>query len=262
MSTNKNINSREVPKLPSEDDKVDWALFQFRIRTSLSGKKKADRVIGATRPEINEEHYHNLLADDGVETRRSENYLYELRRNQRIHDTDEVLLFSTLVQGCELNETALAHAQKVKFGDGNSLFNELKEEFEAKDSNILRSLLAGFGDLHQERTKVPPSLRPWIREIEKAAKQIKIHGHTLSPDTKMLSTLMAGMHSEAFRLALSMTEGLSWKNATRRMIIYDNSRKLTTAKKSSSPSLNPEMSEGELKRKLDDISAHIANFAP
>jgi hypothetical protein len=143
-----------------------------------------------------------------------------LRRKQRIHDTDEVLLFSTLILGCELNETALAHAQKVTFGDGNSFFHELKEEFKAKDSNILRSLMAGFGDLHQERSKAPPPLRPWIRKVEKTAKQIEIHGHILIHDTEMLSTLMAGMHSknEALRLAFSMTEGLTWKNATRRMM--------------------------------------------
>jgi hypothetical protein len=98
-------------------------------------------------------------------------------------------------------------------------------------------------------------LRPWIREIEKASQKIKIHGHFLSPDLEMLSTLMAGMHAEyeAFTLALSMTEGLTRKNATRRMVVYDSSRKLTTVKKPSTANLYPDMSDGELKQKLDDI---------
>jgi hypothetical protein len=45
MFNNKNNNSREVPKLPSDNDKVDWALFQFRIRILLARNKRADRVI-------------------------------------------------------------------------------------------------------------------------------------------------------------------------------------------------------------------------
>jgi hypothetical protein len=87
MSNTKSNYNREVPKLSSSNDEVDWATFQFRIRTLLAGKKRADRVIGAKCLIINEDNYHKLFTDYGQEFQRSEDYLFELARRQKTFDS-------------------------------------------------------------------------------------------------------------------------------------------------------------------------------